>query len=94
MRYSGVTPKCVIAKFGTKKVEILLTYSMVLSSAVLELFASESPIFVFAFLRYPFKLQDVKSWEDQSIPDLVQIGWLSAQIKFYAIFEWSLSSRD
>jgi len=50
-RYFGETPTRTTAKFGTKKRETLgyftLADSMALSSAVLELLTSESPIFRF-----------------------------------------------
>jgi len=51
----GETPKRMIAKFGMKNVEtlsyILLSYSVYPSSAILELFASESPILRFCNFR-------------------------------------------
>jgi len=49
MRYFAETPKWATAKFGMKKAETLnyfpLTDSMAPSSAILELLASELPVF-------------------------------------------------
>jgi len=64
-------PLGTITKFGIKKIESLryfpLTNSMAPSSAILELFASESPIFGLCTFWSPNSADVFRRWEDRSL---------------------------